>query len=135
MTDDMQNYPYGLCPAQVDGFTADGRPFYYRCRHEHWTVEVGELGWRANICSWPRGATGTYRDQLVAEGDGDVTAKDEVDALLDRVLGEGWRHAEWQECLYTETCRCGREFQSDGGNVCGPCLTAALGWPTTIGGE
>ncbi|MCG7607057.1 hypothetical protein [Mycobacterium sp. CnD-18-1] len=118
LPDVFDKFPYGLCPAQVDGFTADGRPFYYRCRHSRWTIAIGEQGWGANCLSWP----GSYRDRIKFSGKGDYESKDEVDALLDEHLGKGWRQATWEECRFVKTCKCGKEFKTGGSTSCGECM-------------
>ena len=33
-------------PNQVEGKFSDGRPFYFRARHGHWTLHVGKVGWK-----------------------------------------------------------------------------------------
>ena len=110
---------YGICPAQLDGFTAEGRPFYFRSRHEQWTLELGQVGWVANICGWP------HRGDLVAHGDVEMTDPDEIDAILSEALGP-WRPATWEERLFDRLCRCGNTFRSDGSTICSDCLRKAL---------
>ncbi|QQM15244.1 hypothetical protein SEA_POUND_85 [Mycobacterium phage Pound] len=117
MIDDL-DIPYGICPSQVDGFTADGRPFYFRCRHDRWTIAIGEVGWGANCLSWPE----SFRERIEFSGKGDYVSKVEVDTLLTEHLGEGWRQATWEECLFTRTCRCGKDFEASGSSICTECM-------------
>jgi len=114
---------YGLCPAQLDGFTSDGRPFYFRSRHGAWTLHAGECGWVANICGWPQYGP----EQIVARGSVDVEDPDEIDALITEHVGAGWRHATWQEQLFDQECLdCHTVYQSDGSNICTPCLSKRI---------
>lgn len=112
---------YGICPAQVEGISSDGRPFYFRSRNRCWTIDLGEQGWPANICGWP---DGVYPTQTrIAFGEGEVIDPDEVDALIDEHVGVGWRQATPEESLYDQQCiRCGHVFRSDGSNICTECL-------------
>ena len=115
------NRSYGLCPTQLDGYTEDGRPFYFRSRHGEWRLEVGPLGAPANICAW-----GSYK-HLVAHGDRDVNDPDEVDAIVTEAFGEGWRQATREEQMFNTKChKCGKTYRTLGGNICSDCLTALI---------
>ena len=75
----------GACPAQAEGITDEGRPFYFRARHGEWTLDVGEVGW-PRYTDWPEGSWGTTE---VASGDDPSNGwmgEDEVVALLDAHL-------------------------------------------------
>lgn len=112
---------YGLCPTQLDGFTADGRPFYFRSRNGRWTLKVGQVGWVANICGWPEDG------EMAASGDGDIGDPDEVDALVEKTFGPGWRRATWEERQFGETCPdCKRTYRTEGGGICTSCLAKKL---------
>lgn len=110
---------YGMCPAQVDGIASDGRPFYFRARSGRSTLHVGGQGWVPNICGWP-----DYSERTLAQSwDSEYTDPDFIDGLIDDVVGEGWRHATYEERLYDQVCKkCGITYRSDGGNVCIDCL-------------
>lgn len=113
---------YGYCPAQLDGFTADGRPFYFRSRGA-WSLRVGEVGWVANICGWPGQGT------TVAYGDYELEDPDRIDEVIEKYLGAGWRVAEYFEQMFPQKCsRCDKTFRSDGSNICTNCLAKALGF-------
>lgn len=77
----------GACPTQAEGFTKDGRPFYFRARHGEWTLDVGEVGW-PDYTNWPIGdAWNTGRE--VAAGDDPTEGwmePDDVLAILDAHL-------------------------------------------------
>lgn len=118
-----EEFKYGICPAQVSGITSDGRPFYYRCRHSYWTLQVGEPGWHANSIAWP---VDWPHPKPIASGPGDIERGEEVDALLDQYLGPGWRVATWEEIQYDETCKCGRVFRTTGSTICSPCFQELL---------
>lgn len=51
----------GNCPVQIEG-TIDGRPFYFRARGEHWSLEIhptadgGYLSWPEDDAEWRIGA-------------------------------------------------------------------------------
>ncbi|MGW4718906.1 hypothetical protein [Nocardia sp. NPDC004260] len=78
---------YGMCPTQLEGRAADGRPFYFRARHNSWVLRVGAptdpddyLGWHSHA-------------EVIAEGDdptGGCMDPEEVDRLVTAHLGEGW---------------------------------------------
>lgn len=120
---DWDDYPYGVCPAQVDGVTRDGAPFYFRCRHARWTLALGEPGWHRNCLAWPC----SYTERIWADGEGNVESKSEVDGLLDDLLGEGWSQSSWEDLLFTDECgTCGEDFQTDGSTVCSECLVKML---------
>lgn len=41
----------GNCPVQIEG-TIDGRPFYFRARGEHWSIEIHPTA-TGDYLSWP----------------------------------------------------------------------------------
>lgn len=94
MSDDFR---YGACPQQVEGIFGSWpkqTPFYFRERHSHWALRVGETGWTPDFLAWGN------EGQVIAEGDGYVTA-DEIDALLTKHLGP-WIRLSVKE----KPCRC-----------------------------
>ena len=53
----------GNCPVQAEG-TIDGKPFYFRARHEHWSFHVG-----GDVISRPEwGIRERYSDEEYAAG-------------------------------------------------------------------
>ena len=85
----------GMCPTQAEGLLWDDRPFYFRARHGHWDLSVGEPGWPTDYSFWPR--SGLLSNMVVGEGD-DPTygymSEPKVRAVLDSVFGE--LHRAWQ---------------------------------------
>jgi hypothetical protein len=80
----------GACPTQATGRNVDGRPFYFRARHGHWTLELGQPGWPTDYSDWPHDVMADEPEVfLAAQGDDDTHGwmEDEaVLAILDRHL-------------------------------------------------
>jgi hypothetical protein len=68
----------GMCPTQAEGTWVDGQEFYFRARHNHYTLKVD-----------PKDAVG---GTLIAEGNdpsGGFMSDDEVLAILDAAAATG----------------------------------------------
>ncbi|TXH58293.1 MAG: hypothetical protein E6Q97_02575 [Desulfurellales bacterium] len=77
------DFRYGACPQQVEGIDKAGRPFYFRERHQHWTLHVGPVGVEPDYLVW------SDSQELIAEGVGQPEP-DGIDAIITKELGAGW---------------------------------------------
>ena len=80
----------GACPTQATGRNVDGRPFYFRARHGHWTLELGKPEWPTDYSDWPIDHRADEPEVfLVAQGEDESHGwmeDDDVLAILDRDL-------------------------------------------------
>jgi hypothetical protein len=119
----MSPRSYGSCPAQLEGITNDGRPFYFRSRHGAWTLHVGECGWVPNILGWPEYGN----DQIATHGIGDMEDPDAIDELVTQHLGSGRRPATYEEKRFQTRCtQCNDLINSYGETLCTKCLSGML---------
>ncbi len=115
LEDEVLKRSYGICPAQLDGITEDGRPFYFRSRGS-WSLRVGKPGWIPNVCAWPTFGI------VIGYGDYEIEDPDTIDELVEEYLGP-WRHVTWEETLFDQEClHCKTVFRSDASNICMDCL-------------
>ncbi|MBU8814115.1 hypothetical protein KL953_35230 [Mycolicibacterium goodii] len=83
MTSTATHYRYGLYPQQVQGIDKRQRPFYFRERHGHWTLEVGPISADPDYLAWAE------QGNEIAHGDW-MPEPDEIDQLITKHLGAGW---------------------------------------------
>ena len=74
----------GSCPTQAYGRTAKGRPYYFRFRFNHWTLQVGDVDDADEPDTW------LCHADLVAEGEGPNGPEDRFDGDMESgdVLGK-----------------------------------------------
>lgn len=122
--DDMADYPYGICPAQVNGVLPDGTPFYYRSRHGQWAIHLGQPGWHPNVIEWP----GVWGEHIFAIGHVDIVKGDEVNELLNATFPE-WRVSTPKELEVIRECECGKTYNANTRSECRECSIRRLqGW-------
>ena len=65
------------CPTQAWGRTAKNRPYYFRFRFNHWTLQIGHVGDADEPDTWLAHA------DLVACGEGPNGPEDEFDGYME----------------------------------------------------